>query len=341
MHLSPTCPIDDHDYLPIMWIRTSFSKIISFVKVIFAENALCSTAPQLQPQLPRTHSYTKKLNKREDPVPTAHCIFNFEVLASDLVSGNGDLPLAVIVVRKLEDNSWKPVFTKNSIQIKNEQSVDSIWPFALWGQIEKNLDQHIKSAISPSNYEVGSSSTDLEASVKSRIASLADNNLSIIGKKHTIPSDTKSSCSIATITDTSCLVVIRGAKRKVSDEEVKNFMDAAAPQLLPANLFSVDTALSAQSLMSSNIMVEPHHLRGIYTAKNYSLWDGLEWTGDKQKQMKVLNALGLRNSRNSPIIAPLKSPYVKDLKRRRRRPKPTMNHGHFALFLGSDLSQIM
>ena len=335
----------DRDSLPMMWIRTIFARLLSLVKVIFSETALSDPMmSKAQPRLSRTFSSNKKLHKRDEST-NAPSMFSFDVLSSDLVASSGsDLPLAVIVVRRSEDNSWMPVHIKNSIHKRPEQPTESTWPFTLWNLIEKDLDDHFKSTAIRSYYEIDSNSNDLEASVKSRMASLADNSqgIPLIGKKYA--ADTKSSCHAATISDKICLLVIRGSegtrKRKVSDEDISKFIDAAAPQLLAMNVFSVEVVLNAKSLMRPCNKSDSRPLRGMYN-KNHLLWDGLEWDGDKQKQMKVLSSLGLRDSnRKSPIIAPLKSPYVKDRRRRRKKAKSSINHGHLQLFLG-DLSQSM
>lgn len=320
-------PNNDRDYLPMMWVRATFARILILVQVMFSE-AASSGGPTLQPkpQLSRALSNKKLNNKRDESTSS---MVDFHALSSELVASSRS---AVVVARKSQCNSWAAVFMRRSSNNKSDQSSELSWPLNIWHQIEKGVVHHYEGmGVHRSTYEVNCSNTDLETSVKSRMASLADNNqaISLMGKKQT-SSDvgTKATCHVATVSDTICLIVIKSQERqKLSDDDITRYLDTATPLLVPGNVFGIDVVLGAKSLMSGAKELR----RGVNT--------GL-WSEDKQKQMKILNTLGLRKSKNSPIIAPLKSPYVKDLRRRRKK-KATLNHGHLALFLGSDLSQIM
>jgi hypothetical protein len=333
-------PNDDRDFLPMMWIRTTFARILSLVQVMFSKAELLGGfTPQPNQQLSRTLSNKKTNHKREGSTNAAPRMLNFDALSSELVASSRS---AVAVARKSQDNSWMAVFIKGSSNNKSDQCSELAWPLDIWHQIEKGVVNHYEGMDSNhrsnrSTYEVNCSNTDLEASVKS-----SNQAISLMRKKQALNDlGPKATCHVAAVSDTVCLIVIKGPeggrKQKISDEDITRFLETATPLLVSTNVFGIDVVLSAKSLMRKN-SAKAH--RGMDTLKYNSLWDGI-WSEDKQKQMKILNALGLRKSKNSPIIAPLKSPYAKDLRRRRRKKKATLNHGHLALFLGSDLSQIM
>lgn len=294
------------EFLPLMWMRCFFIRACSLVRVMFSESASLETLPQ---QKMTTLSSTKKSLRRDNLTPPVSHVDNFELLSSEFVSLSGELPLDVMVACKSSDDSWYVAFVKSSHRHKAEQLSSEKWPSA-WHQIKMNLDEQ----------------SSFTSSKKMR-------NIGHI--THNTSND--DNCHVAMVTNAISLIVIRGhesgKRRKVSDDDIERFIETSLPFLRPGNLFSVEGILSAKSLMATNAQ-DALPLRNLTHLKHHSLWDELQWS-----ENKVLTALGLRKS-SSPIIAPLKSPYIKQLRRRRKRIKSTMNHGHIALFLG-DLSQVM
>ena len=326
-------PTIDREFLPIMWIRSCFVKILSLVRVMFSETA--SLEIMSEPKLSRTLSSNKKI--RDESKPSLPQAPNFDELSSEIVFSNGtDIPFAVIVTRKV-NTEWLPICIRSSFRKTHEKHLTSNWPSSLWNQIEQKLNEHSKIETPRKTYKIDSKNDSKDHKGKN------DSKLTIpyIGKKPN--PGTSSICHVVTVTKTMSLVVMKGPdggrKQKVTDDEISQFIDASIPLLLPSNIFNTDGVFRAKTLMQLKNSNDTHHLP--FTAlKGYSLWDGLEWSEHKQKQ-KLLNMLGLRKSTNSPVIAPLKSPYIKNLRRRRKKAKSTMNHGHLALFLGNDLSQII
>ena len=292
-------------------------------RVMFSATESLGAVP-VQP-LSRKLSLNKKSHKQEYSTQT------FSQMADEFVFTNGDLPVAVLVARKSEDSvSWLPVYTKNS-GVKNES--DTAWPLILWPQVAKLIEGHSKEIGSCQAYEIDSEDTSPK-----RIPSIIE-----LGMKHVTNNvGTISQCNIATISHKVRLVVIRGPdkKNKLSDNDISRFISYSSPMLLPESLFHVEGILSIKALIN--------HQGVIKSSKTHLLWDGLQWseTESKQKQIMLLNTMGLlrNSSRNrSPLITPLKSPYVKDLRRRRKKARSvvkTMNSGHLNLFLG-DLSRVV
>lgn len=320
----------------MMWMRTCFARILSLVRIMFSDTSSSVGITPSEPKLSRTLSSNKKI--REETTPRLPQTSNFDMLSSEIVSSNGtDVPLAIIVARRTDDNSWLPIYVNSSNQMPGESSKFD-WHLSLWNRVEHSLNEHSNIVTPRKTYSIDSKGDSKESNAKND----SKLNIPLIGKKPN--PGTSSTCHIATSTKNISLVVIRGSdggrKQKVTDDEISRFIDTSLPLLLPSNIFNIDGVLSAKTLMQPNSPDDTHHFRNTTALKGYSLWEGLEWSEHKQKQ-KLLNVLGLRKSTNSPIIAPLKSPYVKSLRRRRKKTKSTMNHGHLALFLGNDLSQII
>jgi hypothetical protein len=331
----------------MMWIRSSFAKMLSLTHVMFSEAEMLEATPNKKVFNPP--STTKKpLLKQEEP-KTFPETTDFKSSCTDIVSLNADPSIAVLVVRMMKDSSWSPVYVKSSVE-KAASSIDkstlshpqcsttstSVWPFTLWSQVEICLNKHLTQQ--SKRYDI-----HFEQSLDSGGTCGKEGS----GKKQLSNKPRNvSQCYISTVTNTISLVVMRGAdqkKRKLSDNDISKFMEYSVPKLIPWNMLGVDIILSAKASLASNTN-ESSHPRDIATLKKHfllSLWDESEWSETKQKQL--LNTLGLR--KNSPVIAPLKSPYVKrqlgEMGRRRKKPKSTMNHGHLALFLGAELSQLI
>ena len=331
-------PSHDVEYfLPVMWIRSSYVRILSLANVMFSEKALCGV--KHEKKLPYMQSSNKKnLYKRDGSILTRPQMLNFDALTSEFLSSNGsDLPFALIVARKLDNNSWLPVYVKSSPYIKTEPYSESIWPYTLWHQIEKSLAMQFASNKQPFKYEIECIHDD---------STMSNDGASLKEKKNkSNQTATMSTCYVATVTTTSSLVIVRGPesgkKRKISNDDISQFMSTSLEQLVPRNVFGINTILATKSMMmaSTGAKKDSGQTSGIFPFENYSLWDRLEWSS-KQQQLKILHVLGLRKS--SPQTAPLKSPYInRKVLRQRRKKKSTMNHGHLSLFLGSELSQII
>lgn len=370
--LGPTPAHGDESFLPMMWIRSSFVRMLSLSRIMFSAADLLGTLPQETKSHPPS-SNKKSLHKKEDSNSFSSEVPDFDVLSSEIIASNGlDPPLAIVVARRTQDNSWTAVYLKSSTQTvastNKEKSPASqtqnqrsgpIWPLTMWSHIEQCLEEHSEGCKPPhSKYDIDSNVVCVEGDPPHKTdASSIDGKkgVAIPGRKPlTSHAGTVLHCQVASITKQVCLIVIRGAeapsnhgkKRKVSDGDISRFIDSSVPQLMPENLLGVDVLLRTRTAMASSTVNtnDINHLPSISTWKTHfssSLWDASEWSEKKQKQ--ILNTLGLR--KNSPVIAPLKSPYVKrhlsEAGRRRKKTKSTMNHGHLAFFLGTELSQII
>ncbi|KAL3792889.1 hypothetical protein HJC23_004814 [Cyclotella cryptica] len=337
---------------------------------MFSEAELFGTMPQQKISHPPSSS-KKSMHKKEESNSFSAEVYDFDGLSSGIIASNGlDPPLAIVIARQIQDHSWTAIYIKSSTEtvaarnnekspVSERQRSRSIWPITMWSQIESCLEKHSKECKTlRAKYEIDSSVICIEGdSANKTDASFTDSKkgVAIPGKKQlsSHPGNLLH-CHISTITKQVCLAVIRGAeapsnngkKRKVSDDDIAKFMDSSLPQLIPENLLGVDVLLRARTAMASSTVntTENNHAQSISTLKtrfSSSLWDESEWSDKKQKQ--ILSTLGLR--KNSPVIAPLKSPYIKrhlgEAGRRRKKTKSTMNHGHLAFFLGTELSQII
>lgn len=160
---------------------------------------------------------------------------------------------------------------------------------------------------------------------------------------------------IAFISDNIALLVVQSVgdsrqnkkRSEVNDDEISMFLENTSYQLSPHNLFSSYSLLNAKKNATSeqsrsarviadgkrNTAVSPNHDRPA------SLWSESGW-----ESKNVLNKLGIRKN-SSPIMAPLKSPYIRrqlsNSRQRKKKTKTSLNHGHLDLFLGPELSQML
>jgi hypothetical protein len=112
-------------------------------------------------------------------------------------------------------------------------------------------------------------------------------------------------------------------------------------KLSPEHLLGIRAVIHLKSEVFAKIVEDKEHPHyGNNNVQIVSLWSESDWSNDQGK--KVLHSLGLRRM-SSPVITPLKSPYLKSKIRQlggRQRPKQkkrSLNHGHLAFFLGPEL----
>ncbi len=160
---------------------------------------------------------------------------------------------------------------------------------------------------------------------------------------------------IAPISDDIALLVVQSTgdprqnrkRSEINDDDISMFLESISYQLSPQNLFSSYALLKAKNNATSdqnrstrmmgeekrNVGGSPIHDTPV------SLWSESGW-----ESKKVLNKLGIRKS-SSPIMAPLKSPYIRrqlsNSRQRKKKTKTSMNHGHLDFFLGPELSQML
>mmetsp|Transcript_2415 Transcript_2415/g.4558 ORF Transcript_2415/g.4558 Transcript_2415/m.4558 type:complete len:877 (+) Transcript_2415:785-3415(+) len=160
---------------------------------------------------------------------------------------------------------------------------------------------------------------------------------------------------IAFISDNIALLVVQciGDSRQnkkrseFNDDDISMFLENTSNQLSPHNLFSSYSLLNAkknatsEQTRSARIIVEGK--RNTAASPNHdrpaSLWSESGW-----ESKNVLNKLGIRKN-SSPIMAPLKSPYIRrqlsSSRQRKKKTKSSLNHGHLDFFLGPELSQML
>jgi hypothetical protein len=292
---------------------------------------------------------------------------DIDAMFSGFISAHKNgLPLAVAVAHKSDGTgggdkentgdssivSWSPLYINTSMQTnQRDSSVDrtpdntnlvrlirdnfsnnndrddaigeSDWPLNEWDQIQQCLSSNNPQP-SKCNVYSGESKIDQRKVV--------------------------SHCHVAPITSSIKLVVVQGVgsqrtkKRQISDDDIAVFMNTVVSNLSPDNVFSIGSLLTAKQKMRSETKATQPDPKVQSTTENHvpnSLWSESAWSDSQRK--KILNTLGLRM--NSPVIAPLKSPYVKrqirGMGRRKKKMKSSINHGHLELFLGPELSQLL
>ncbi|KAL7545094.1 hypothetical protein ACHAWF_008532, partial [Thalassiosira exigua] len=212
-----------------------------------------------------------------------------------------------------------------------DRGSDTSWPKNKWRKVEEMLAKHI------------TESCDDRAVVSHHVAG---------GTTQRASSEAILNCHISSITDSICFIVVQEvgqAKRnRVSNDDILLFMRTMAPKLRPENLLSIDIVTRIKpdlpdggKELPKNVSIAPASNQDTPTS---SLWSESGWSDAQRK--KILHSLGLRR-KNSPVMAPLKSPYVhrqisrKFGRHRRKKSKNNvMNHGHLDLFLGPELSHL-
>lgn len=226
------------------------------------------------------------------------------------------------------------------------------WPFIEWSGIEKVLTDHQVDHCSepestkPAKYCIES------VSVKK---STPNNDASDKIQRHSsssMRSKVVSHCHVSFITDSTCLVVIQcvaNAKRhRASDDEIAIFMQTMVLNLCPENVLSIQVAMCLKFNLSSAWDGPPDRsetstLADDHAVPTTSLWSESGWSDTRRKN--ILFSLGLQR-KGSPVMAPLKSPYVKRQmsgrkRQRKKKTKNSINHAHIPFFLGPELSNLL
>jgi hypothetical protein len=309
---------------------------------------------------------------------------NFDSMFADFIVGANadiDLPLAVALVRrtgrmqaslaeegqkseeaeesKHPDSTWTPLYMKcreanhagknaspdggTGAKTGESNADDAIsakrqgiewWPFNYWDSIEKVLTKHCSTpaTIDPVKHTVKGDfirRNDIDGEITPPMQSVY--------------------VHVMSITDSICLIVIQGvggeAKRHgASDNEIQDFLRIMVSKLSPEHLLSIRAVMHLKSEVFAKVVEDKEHpYQGNNNLQIASLWSKSDWSNDQGK--KVLHSLGLRRT-SSPVIPPLKSPYLKRKIRQlgeRQRPKQkksSLNRGHLAFFLGPELSNL-
>ena len=209
---------------------------------------------------------------------------------------------------------------------------------------------------SPSSVGLNSSNTTSLAGT----AIVGNSSNQISTSSHT-KSKVKSHVHISPITGTLFFIVIQSIgdpkhvkKRTVSDEDISLFMSSMVSKICPDNLFTTNSILDAKFEMATMHTKSTTAAGGGERAPSQSrakldnqlpesLWSDTGWESQRKK---ILNTLGIRHN-NSPITAPLKSPYIKRQigrsggRQRKKKVKSSFNDGHLDFFLGPELSQAL
>jgi len=230
------------------------------------------------------------------------------------------------------------------------------WPFDHWADIERVLSKHCMATETTELVKHDTALSDTRASISNNdINGKIQRRTSITNQSKVI-----SHCYISSISEKICLVVIQGvghAKRhRASDDDIEQFMQKILPKLSPENLLSIKIVMGLkfelfegqekqQQSEQSNISASSPNDNGTNVPNTTSLWSETGWSDDQRK--KILQSLGLRR-KHSPVMAPLKSPYVKRQirgrlggRQRKKRLKNSINHGHLDFFLGPELSHLL
>ena len=212
------------------------------------------------------------------------------------------------------------------------------WPFNEWLGIEKVLTEHLVDHCSV---------PDSTKPAKHYIES--------VGVKKSVQASTSMHsevvlhCHVSLITDSICLLVIQGINTKrhrKSDDDIALFMETMVSKLRPESILSLQVAMRLKSDMTSvwDSPSDPSEtLASTDNVLRTSLWSESGWSDAGPKS--VLHSMGLQR-KDSPVMAPLKSPYVKKQisgrrRQRKKRTKDPINHAHILYFLGPELSNLL
>lgn len=161
-------------------------------------------------------------------------------------------------------------------------------------------------------------------------------------------------CHVESITNSVCLMVVQGTSnaqtQRVPDGKIRLFLQSTVAKLRLDGILDLKVATHLKSeLVGTKKEHQLGHTQDELKVSNnnttaVSLWSESGWSDAQRKT--VLHSLGLRR-KNSPVMAPLKSPYVKRQMRglpgrqRKKKTKGSLNHAHLDFFLGADLSRLI
>mmetsp|Transcript_22217 Transcript_22217/g.41951 ORF Transcript_22217/g.41951 Transcript_22217/m.41951 type:complete len:286 (+) Transcript_22217:2-859(+) len=254
--------------------------------------------------------------------------------------------------READDSKRSDTDVENNNGAK-ERGMRPRWPFNEWSQIEKALTKQSSST----------ETTDVEKHcIETFDAKTFVSNNDINGKIQRQSSTSKQSrvlshCHVSSITDSICLIVIQGVgnvkRQRALDDDILLFMRTMVCKLCPENLLSIKIVMRLKSDLldvQENGLPQPREDSKTSTPADNnnmpttSLWSDSSWSDSQRK--KVLHSLGLRQ-KDSPVMAPLKSPYVRRQisgklgRHRKKKMKNSINHAHLDFFLGPELSRLL
>mmetsp|Transcript_34965 Transcript_34965/g.73761 ORF Transcript_34965/g.73761 Transcript_34965/m.73761 type:complete len:1197 (+) Transcript_34965:51-3641(+) len=226
------------------------------------------------------------------------------------------------------------------------------WPFNNWSQIERVLTNHCSERVTSHLTKCYIKAVGTERNLPNNAANGKNQHQSSSSNSSIVTSN----CHISSITDSICLLIIQDVgnskRQKVSDDEIIQFMRSMVSNLSPESVMSVKAVMSLKSeLFDTQDNQPPSHHSKVSTPPSNdniptstSLWSESSWSDTQRKQ--ILHSLGLRR-KHSPVMAPLKSPYVKRQirktggRQRKKKVKKSINNAHLDFFLGPELSQLL
>ena len=198
-----------------------------------------------------------------------------------------------------------------------------VWPFTLWRSIEDIIDEHLLASIlEPKQYDI-------------EYKSSRGNDIKIQHTNRQTPVR-RVSIYVAIVEDSPIVIFavqeceVFDQRKRADSAEVLGALEDAARLASPNFIFRTEVVRAIyETETTANL--------GEASTTSSTFWNENKWSETQQKN--VLHSLGLRQ-KNSPLMPPLKSPYIKHktFQRRRRRSKTSLNHGHFDFFLGQELS---
>ncbi len=345
--------------LPILYIDASLPELLAIMHIYFANAAgMDMTFQNVAPISPRQPSTTTSLrstllekassNRRVSLGKKSNKSTDFDCLFTEFTDGPIADIFAVALVRrtgeiqepsveegqqskdaeetKHPDSSWIPLYMKcRELNHLGMNALSDGGMGAKWAHIEKVLTNHCSS---PSTADT----------LKHAMTYAADAGGFV-----------RRNCHVMTVTDSICLFVIQGVSSQgisegASVDKIQDFLRVMVSKLSPEHLLGIRAVVDLKSeIFAKAVNDEDHSHKRNNNRKMASLWSEFDWSNDQGK--KVLHSLGLRRSA-SPVIPPLKSPYVNRKirqlggRQRMKRMKSSLNHGHLAFFLGPELSKM-
>lgn len=342
--------------LPLLCVQSCLRELLAMMHIYFA-----STGSGLD-MLRNGKSSSAKSSPGKSEVTDFNAYFSEFI---DRNANNGP-PLAVAVVHRTESRrssaeeqqgvgneeyvtSWEPLYIKSAAGSSNthdsifkrrdqgptldatESGGDRVGLFSDWSTIENALTTH--SALGTNDVKTYVCNTVIDGKFPRRGSN--SNHSKCIAH-----------CYIVSITTSMCLIVVQegsghGKRNRLSDDEVHLFMRNVTSKLLPNHLFRINIVTSLKSeLFGIENKLPDHPTTANNLHETASLWSESGWSDTQRK--KILHSLGLRR-KNSPVMAPLKSPYVQRKlgRQRKKKMKNSVNHGHLDLFLGPELSRLL
>ena len=351
------------DYLPIAYIRLLLKGVLSLMHTYFKARSSYDYSAEKRSSITRSDSGGSKASRMSftltsqspihvpKPQTTVRNVSVRELLKDFVLQHrNGASLFMGVVTRKATKTNgstegfksrWLPLLVSSNTsggatgdrysggeQLVNanwfETDSNTVWPFNIWPSIEDLIDEYVLASIpEPKQYDV-----EYKAS--------RGDNIKIQRANRQMQVRRVSSQIYVTLVQDSPLVILAVQECEVFNRRKR------------ADSAGVLGALEdAARLASPNFLVRQEVVRAIYKTETTSgeasitssttFWNENKWNETQQKN--VLHALGLRQ-KNSPVMPPLKSPYIKHrtFQRRRRKSKTSLNHGHFDFFLGQELT---